>query len=101
MQTQIPRQFVIGNAIDAWQRLQAGRAASFSVLQNPFRLSLFGRPGAFPDRPACTIVFDPEHLASFVEHAHGSLLLLGGCECLRQRWQLSRRIDMAFRRALF
>ena len=56
METQIARQFVIGDAVHAGQRLQACRAASFAVFQKPFRLFLFGRPGALPDRPARAII---------------------------------------------
>lgn len=71
MQTQIARQFVISDAINAGQGGEASRAASFTVLQNPFRFFLLGRPGTLPDRPSRTLVFDPKHLTTFVEHAHG------------------------------
>src|SRR4029077_5216134 len=62
------------DAVHAGQRLQASRAAAFAVLQKPFRFFLFGRARAFPNRPAAAIVFDPEHLASFVDHSHRILL---------------------------
>jgi hypothetical protein len=50
------------------------RAVPFAMFQKPFRLFLFDRPGAFPNRATATIVFDPEHLASFIDHPRRILL---------------------------
>jgi hypothetical protein len=52
------------------ERRRPYRHAALSVFQEPLGFLLLFRVRTFPNRLAAAIVFDPEHLASFVDHSH-------------------------------
>src|ERR1022692_1856168 len=81
---EVDQQFIDGGLLHLREDRRTHGHAALSILQEPFRLLLLFRVCAFPNRLSAAIVFDPEHLASFVDHSHGLTPPIG--VAVMKRW---------------